>query len=60
MVMIFGLELSKRLTLIVEEGRIVKVFDPVFPPHRNADDVLAWLQSNAQPGSPRDAPKTAR
>ena len=39
-----GMELYKRLTLIVEDGVIVKVFYPVFPPDRNADDVLAWLK----------------
>ncbi len=42
-----GMELYKRLTLIVESGRIRKVFYPVFPPDRNADDVLAWLRENA-------------
>jgi len=36
--------LFKRLTLIAEEGKIRKVFYPVFPPDRNADDVLAWLR----------------
>jgi peroxiredoxin len=43
-----GMELFKRLTLIVEDGRIAKVFYPVFPPDRNAEDVLAWLRSDAQ------------
>ncbi len=42
-----GMELYKRLTLIAEDGRIRKVFYPVFPPDRNAGDVLAWLQSRA-------------
>lgn len=42
-------EFFKRLTLIVEEGRIVEVFYPVFPPERNADDVLAWLRGDTQP-----------
>jgi peroxiredoxin len=37
------LTLYKRLALIAEEGRIVKVFYPVFPPDRNAQDVLDWL-----------------
>ena len=50
-----GMELYKRLTLIVEDGRIVKVFYPVFPPDRNADDVLAWLRRDAQPGAAGDA-----
>jgi peroxiredoxin len=37
------LALYKRLTFIAERGRIVKVFYPVFPPDRNAAEVLAWL-----------------
>lgn len=44
-----GMELYKRLTLVVEKGRVVKVFYPVFPPDQNADDVLVWLRENAQP-----------
>ena len=39
-----GLTLYKRLALIAEQGRIVKVFYPVFPPDRNAQDVVDWLQ----------------
>jgi peroxiredoxin len=35
-----GMTLMKRMTLVIEDGRIVKVFYPVFPP-----DVLAWLLS---------------
>ena len=38
-----GTTLYKRLTFVVEAGKIVKVFYPVFPPDRNAADVLAWL-----------------
>jgi peroxiredoxin len=38
-----GMTLYKRLTLIAEAGRIVKVFYPVFPPDRSAAAVLAWL-----------------
>jgi len=41
-----GLTLIKRLALIVDEGRISHVFYPVFPPDRNAGDVLAWLKEN--------------
>jgi len=55
-----GMELYKRLTLIAENGRIQKVFYPVFPPDRNADDVLAWLRQNAQLGAAGDAPQAAR
>jgi len=40
-----GLTLYKRLTLVAEGARIAKVFYPVFPPDRNAGDVLAYLRS---------------
>ena len=39
-----GETLYKRLALVAENGRIVKVFYPVFPPDENAADVLAWLR----------------
>ncbi len=38
-----GDTLFKRLTLIAKDGEIVKVFYPVFPPDRNAEDVVDWL-----------------
>lgn len=38
-----GMTLYKRLTFVAEAGRIVKTFYPVFPPDRNAAEVLAWL-----------------
>jgi peroxiredoxin len=38
-----GMRLYKRLTFIAWERRIVKVFYPVFPPQRNASEVLMWL-----------------
>ena len=38
-----GRALYKRLTFVAAEGRIVKVFYPVFPPDRDAGEVLAWL-----------------
>jgi len=38
-----GMTLIRRLTLIASDGTIEKVFYPVFPPDRNAGDVLAWL-----------------
>ena len=41
-----GLTLMKRLALIVDGGHISHVFYPVFPPDRNAGDVLAWLKAN--------------
>ncbi len=33
----------KRLTLVVEAGRIRKVFYPVFPPDKNVAEVLSYL-----------------
>jgi len=41
-----GLTLIKRLALIVDDARISHVFYPVFPPDRNAGDVLEWLKDN--------------
>jgi peroxiredoxin len=38
-----GMTLFKRVTLVADAGRIVKVFYPVFPPNRNAEDVIDWL-----------------
>ncbi|MET0569322.1 MAG: peroxiredoxin [Hyphomicrobiaceae bacterium] len=43
-----GQILLKRFALVLDDGRITKVFYPVFPPDRNAADVLAWLQANPQ------------
>lgn len=40
-----GMRLYRRLTLIARSGRIEKVFYPVFPPDRNAGDVVEWLES---------------
>jgi len=42
---ISGLTLYKRITLVAENARIVKVFYPVFPPDANASEVLRWLQN---------------
>ncbi|TMA23555.1 MAG: peroxiredoxin [Deltaproteobacteria bacterium] len=38
-----GMTLLKRLTMIIDDGTITRVFYPVFPPDRNAADVVAWL-----------------
>jgi peroxiredoxin len=37
--------LYKRVTVVLEAGRVARVFYPVFPPDRNAADVVAWLRS---------------
>jgi peroxiredoxin len=39
-----GMTLYKRLTFVAEAGRVVKAFYPVFPPDRNAAEVLGWLE----------------
>ena len=41
-----GMRLYKRITLIVRDGAIAHAFYPVFPPDRNAADVLAWLREH--------------
>jgi peroxiredoxin len=38
-----GMTLIRRLTLVVENGRIEEVFYPVFPPGENAERVVGWL-----------------
>ncbi len=44
-----GMTLYRRLTLVAAAGRIVKVFYPVFPPDRDAAEVLAWLAAHPAP-----------
>jgi len=38
--------LLKRMVLIIRDGRIEKAFYPVFPPDKNAEEVIGWLRSN--------------
>ena len=40
-----GQTLYKRVTLVARCGEIEKVFYPVFPPDKNAEEVVAWLAS---------------
>ena len=42
-----ALTLHRRLTLIAQDGAIVKVFYPIFPPDQHAADVVAWLAGRA-------------
>jgi peroxiredoxin len=39
-----GMVLLKRLTLVIKDGRGEKVFYPVFPPDRSAQDIVEWLE----------------
>jgi peroxiredoxin len=41
-----GMRLLKRMALVIEDGVIAKVFYPVFPPDKNAEEVLAWLRAS--------------
>lgn len=50
-----GMALVKRLTLVINDGRITMVFYPVFPPDRNAEDVIVWLSSRDRTASDGDA-----
>ena len=44
-----GRTLYRRITLVLEAGRVSHVFYPVFPPDRNAADVVAWLRARSGP-----------
>jgi peroxiredoxin len=51
-----GMTLLKRVTLIALDGVIEKVFYPVFPPDRAAEEVIVWLLAHphrpGETGSP--------
>ena len=38
-------DLAQTHGLVIDDGMIVKVFYPVFPPDKNAEEVLAWLRA---------------
>jgi peroxiredoxin len=38
-----SLTLIRRLTLVIRDGFVEHVFYPVFPPDKNADEVIDWL-----------------
>ena len=40
-----GMTLLRRLTLVLDDGRVTKVVYPVFPPDRSAQDVVDWLSA---------------
>jgi peroxiredoxin len=43
-----GMTLYKRMALVIDDGVITKVFYPVFPPDKNAEEVIAWLRANGR------------
>jgi peroxiredoxin len=40
-----GMTLYKRMAIVLEDAAIVRVFYPVFPPDKNAEQVMTWLRS---------------
>jgi len=38
------MRLIKRITLILNNNKIIKYLYPVFPPDKNVDDVIAYLK----------------
>jgi peroxiredoxin len=55
-----GRRYYRRLTFLARERRIEKVFYPVFPPQRNAADVLGWLAAQPARGvAAADEPERA-
>ncbi|MGH7056317.1 MAG: peroxiredoxin [Acetobacteraceae bacterium] len=45
-----GMILLKRLTVVLRDGVVEHVFYPVFPPDRNAAEVVAWLKATRAGG----------
>jgi peroxiredoxin len=43
---VVGMTLLKRMALVTDDGKITKTFYPVFPPDKNAEEVMAWLQAS--------------
>jgi len=37
----------KRLTLILKESKVIKVFYPVFPPDKHIFEILEWFENNS-------------
>ena len=40
-----GMELIKRMVFVIDDGVMTKVFYPVFPPDKSAEEVVDWLRS---------------
>lgn len=41
-----GMILMKRMVFVIDDGVMTKVFYPVFPPDKSAEEVVGWLQSS--------------
>ena len=42
-----GMTLYRRMAMVLEDATIVRVFYPVFPPDKNAEEVIAWLRTRS-------------
>ena len=40
-----GMTLLKRMVFVIDDGVMTKVFYPVFPPDKSAEEVVAWLRA---------------
>jgi len=52
-----AMRLIKRLTLVIRDGVIEHVFYPVFPPDRNAEEVVRWLRDHPREASHGISPR---
>jgi peroxiredoxin len=41
-----SMTLAKRMALVIDDGTMTKAFYPVFPPDKNAEEVIAWLRAS--------------
>jgi peroxiredoxin len=41
-----GMTLLKRMAWVIDDGVITKVFYPVFPPDKSAEEVVTWIQES--------------
>jgi peroxiredoxin len=39
-----GMTLLKRMVFVIDDGVMTKVFYPVFPPDKSAEEVVGWLR----------------
>jgi peroxiredoxin len=42
-----GVTLLKRLTMVIDDAVVTKVFYPVFPPDAHVDELINWLKTNS-------------
>ena len=46
-----GERVLKRLTLVLDDGRVEHVFYPVFPPDEHVEEVACWLEASLPAGN---------